>query len=422
MTRSSYHTSTEDGDRLITFPDPTFGVGPDGYLDGGGSAAARPLTGVRVVEVGSYVSGPLAGLMLSELGATVIKVEPPAGDPMRTFGLRHHGLSALWVNVNHGKQSIAVDLKSDEGRGQMLELAAAADVLIMNWRPGVAESLGLADPVLAGVNPRLIRMVISGFGESGPRMRAPVFDVLLQATTGLAAMEADDAHPTALRSLIADKTTAIFATQAILAALFRRSQTNVGARINLAMLDVMAYFDFPDLCQDRTFLDPEAQRDLRRTRSALLRTEDGFVAISPVSGRQIGNTCAAVGHPEWKDDLKQITEPTALMNELYNRVESVTVTGPTSHWLELFAEYDVPAAQVLDADEHFVDPQVLHNQLYSTSSSPVGPVRRVRHPAIFDGQVMTSRSPAPELGEHTEALLASPSDGAPVGQAATGLA
>jgi crotonobetainyl-CoA:carnitine CoA-transferase CaiB-like acyl-CoA transferase len=217
-------------------------------------------------------------------------------------------------------------------------------------------------------------------------------------------MEADDAHPTALRSLVADKTTAVFATQAILAALFQRCRTNVGTHIDLAMLDVMSYFDFPDLCQDRTFLDPEAPRDLRRTRSALLRTEDGFVAISPVSGRQIGNTCGAVGHPEWKDDLKQITEPTTLMNELYNRVESVTVTAPTSHWLELFAEFDVPAAPVLDADEHFADPQVLHNRVYTTSGSPAGPVRRVRHPAIFDGQILFGRHPAPRLGEHNDVL------------------
>jgi crotonobetainyl-CoA:carnitine CoA-transferase CaiB-like acyl-CoA transferase len=388
---------------VINFPDSTFGS--RARSDGATGPASRPLDGVRVVEVGSYVSGPLAGLMLAELGATVIKVEPPTGDPMRSFGLCHQGLSALWVNVNHDKQSVAIDLKSARGREQMTELAAAADVLIMNWRPGVAESLGMGDDVLAAANPRLIRMVISGFGESGPRTRAPVFDVLLQAMTGLAAMEADDAHPTSLRSLVADKTTAVFASQAILAALYQRSRTNLGTRIDLAMLDVMSYFDFPDLCQDRTFLDPEAQRNLRRTRSALLRTEDGFIAVSPVSGRQIGNTCVAVGHPEWRDDLKRLTEPTTLMNELYNRVESVTVSAPSSHWLELFVQYDVPAAPVLDADQHFADPQVLHNKVYSTSDSPAGPVRRVRHPAIFDRQILDSRNPAPRLGEHNDLLV-----------------
>jgi crotonobetainyl-CoA:carnitine CoA-transferase CaiB-like acyl-CoA transferase len=404
--------------RLITFPKPGYGL--DGVVSAdGASAPTRPLQDVRVVEVGSYVSGPLAGLMLAELGATVIKVEPPSGDPMRSFGLRHHGLSALWVNVNHDKQSVAIDLKSVQGHSYMLELAAAADVLIMNWRPGVAENLGLGDEVLVAKNPQLIRMVISGFGETGPRAKEPVFDVLLQATTGLAAMEADDAHPTALRSLVADKTTAVFAAQSILAALYQRTRTGVGSRISLAMLDVMSYFDFPDLCQDRTFLDGTG-RQLRRTRSALLPTEDGFVAISPVSGRQIGNTCTAVGHPEWIDDLKQIAEPTTLMNELYNRVETVTVTGPTSRWLELFARYDVPAAQVLSADEHFADPQVVHNDVYSTAQSPAGPVRRVRHPAIFDGQILGSRSPAPSLGEHTDLLLSPDEEPVEPLQATTG--
>jgi crotonobetainyl-CoA:carnitine CoA-transferase CaiB-like acyl-CoA transferase len=369
----------------------------------------RPLSGVRVLEVGSYVSGPLAALMLVELGATAVKVEPPGGDPMRSFGLRHRGLSALWVNVNHEKRSVVINLKSDEGREQMLALAAESDIVILNWRPGVAEGLGLGDDVLAAANPGLIRIVISGFGETGPRARTPVFDILLQAMSGLAAMETASEHPTAVRSLIADKTSASFAVQAALAALYKRSRTGKGARIDLAMLDVMSYFDFPDLCQDRTFLEPDpgTPTDLARTRSALLQTQDGYVAISPVSGRQIGNTCTAVGHSEWKDELKQIHNPTELMNALYERVEAITKTDTTSHWLAAFADHDVPAAPVLSADEHFVDPQVVHNHLYSTTASPVGPVRRVRYPAIYNGQALVGRASAPQLGEHTAELLPS---------------
>jgi crotonobetainyl-CoA:carnitine CoA-transferase CaiB-like acyl-CoA transferase len=384
-------------------PSPT----PNGHssMDAGGSAVARPLDGIRVVEVGSYVSGPWAGLMLAELGADVIKVEPPRGDPMRTFGLRHNGLSALWVNCNNDKQSVVIDLKSAEGHKQMLDLVGDTDILIQNWRPGVAEALNLHSELLQERNPRLIQLVITGFGGTGPRSRTPVFDLLLQATSGLAAMEATDDHPTAVRSLVADKATATFGMQAVLAALFARERTGNGTRIELAMLDVMAYFDFPDLGQDRTFLVPGVRRELRRGRSAILRTADGYLAISPVSGRQIGNTVAAVGHPEWKDDLKQLADPTELMDEVYNRVEKVTVTGPTEQWLRLFEEFDVPAAAVLTPDEHFTDPQVQHNRLYTTTDSPVGPVRRVRYPALFDGQVLGPRHPAPALGQDTEALL-----------------
>jgi crotonobetainyl-CoA:carnitine CoA-transferase CaiB-like acyl-CoA transferase len=387
----------------LEVPSPT----PNGHSPtaGGGSVAARPLDGIRVVEVGSYISGPWVGLMLAELGADVVKVEPPRGDPMRTFGLRHNGLSALWVNCNHDKQSVVIDLKSADGHKQMLDLVASTDILIQNWRPGVAESLNLPSELLQERNPRLIQLIITGFGGTGPRSRTPVFDLLLQATSGLAAMEATETQPTAVRSLVADKATATFGVQAVLAALIARERTGNGSRAELAMLDVMAYFDFPDLGQDRTFLAPEVRHELRRGRPAILRTSDGYLAISPVSGRQIGNTVAAVGHPEWKDDLKQLVDPTELMDEVYNRVEQVTRTGPTAHWLGLFEEFDVPAAAVLTPDEHFADPQVQHNRLYTTTDSPAGPVRRVRYPALFDGQVLAPRRPAPALGQDTEAVL-----------------
>src|SRR5580693_6099114 len=146
---------------------------PNGHSSNadGGSAVARPLDGIRVVEVGSYVSGPWVGLMLAELGADVIKVEPPRGDPMRTFGLRHNGLSALWVNCNHDKQSVVIDLKSAEGHQQMLDLVASTDILIQNWRPGVAESLNLHSELLQERHPRLIQLIITGFGGTGPRSR-----------------------------------------------------------------------------------------------------------------------------------------------------------------------------------------------------------------------------------------------------------
>jgi crotonobetainyl-CoA:carnitine CoA-transferase CaiB-like acyl-CoA transferase len=369
------------------------------------SSDRRPLDRIRVVETGNYVAGPWAGLMLAELGADVIKVEPPRGDPMRAFGLRHKRLSALWVNCNHDKRSVVIDLKSIEGRDAMLKLVSGADILIQNWRPGVAESLRLDDDVLREHNPRLIRLVITGFGSTGPRLRAPAFDVLLQATSGLAVLEGSPDQPVALRSLVADKATAVFGVQAVLAALFARERTAQGSRIELAMLDVISYFDFPDLCQDRTFLDPRAPHELRRGRSGILRTEDGYLALSPVSGHQIGNTVVAVGHPEWKDDLKTLVDPTDLMDTVYERVEQITITRPTSHWLRVFEQFDVPAAPVLSADEHFGDQQVRHNRLYSTADSPAGPVRRVRYPAIVDGTVFTAQRPPPDLGEHTRAVL-----------------
>ncbi len=364
------------------------------------------LSGVRVVEVASYVSGPLATQVLSDLGAEVVKVEPPAGDPMRNFGLRVDGLSAMWVNVNRGKKGVVVNLKDPDGMGQFRQLLATADIFVQNWRPGVAESLGLGDGDLAELNPRLIRVSITGFGATGPSKSRPVFDVLLQAASGLAASEGADGQPSSVRSLIADKTTALFAANACLAALARRNQTGLGCRIEMAMLDVLAYFDFPDLGQDRTFLGEGLQQDLRRGRSPLLRTSDGYVAVSPVSGSQIGAAVTAVGHPEWKNDLKKIDNPTELTNILYDRLEAETQHRPTAEWVAIFEAHDVPAAPVMTIDQHLVDEQVLVNQLYSEGSSPVGPVRQVRYPIRIDGQLLQPPGPAPDLGEHTDEVFA----------------
>jgi crotonobetainyl-CoA:carnitine CoA-transferase CaiB-like acyl-CoA transferase len=171
------------------------------------------------------------------------------------------------------------------------------------------------------------------------------------------------------------------------------------------MLDVLAYFDFPDLGQDRTFLDADAPHELRRGRSGLLETSDGFLAVSPVSGRQIGAAVTAVGHPEWKDDLKQIRHPTELTDALYDRLETVTRLQPTAHWLEVFAQHDVPAAAVMTLDEHLDDEQVLVNAIYSNGGSPVGPVRQVRYPARVDGHLLRPAGDAPDLGQHTTEVV-----------------
>lgn len=351
-----------------------------------------PLAGTSVVEAANYVSGPFAGMMLAHLGAEVIKVEPSQGDPVLTYGLRHKRISALWVNVNHGKTIARHDLKSDDGQQYVHSLLSDADVFLQNWRPGVADSLGLGAEELCDRYPRLIWTGISGFGPSGPRAAAPAFDPLIQATTGLSHFEAIGGHPTSLRSALADKVTSAMAVQAILAALLNRSRTGRGARIDISMLDAMAYFNFPDVGRDRTFLTPEAAADLPAGRSAVVETSDGYLTIAPVSGRQFKSALDAVGHPEWKEDLKQTSNVVEMTNLLYGRLEAVTRTAPTGEWERRFREYDVPASSILTKDEHMDDAQTNHNAIYSTIDSPAGLVRRVRYPALVNTQAM---SPVP---------------------------
>jgi crotonobetainyl-CoA:carnitine CoA-transferase CaiB-like acyl-CoA transferase len=366
---------------------------------------AAPLDGVVVVEAGTYMSAPLGAMMLAQLGARVIKVEPPAGDPYRKYGLRHAGMSASWVDVNHGKESVALDLKAAGDRARMDELLAGADVFVQNWRPGVADGLGYAAEILSARYPRLVHLAISGFGETGPRSSVPVFDGLLQAASGFAATEAGPGNPPVMtRSFIVDKITATFATQAVLAALVERSRTGVGTHLELAMLDVMAFFNFPDLGQDRTFLPPAPAVDMPPARSAILRTSDGHILVSPVSGRQIAGAVTAVGHPEWKHDLKRIDSPSRLLHELLDRLESVTRAWTTDACATAFADHDVPAAVVVDMDAHFADAQTLHNEIYDAVETAFGPVRRVRHPLRMGGALMRPAAPSPALGDSPATL------------------
>jgi crotonobetainyl-CoA:carnitine CoA-transferase CaiB-like acyl-CoA transferase len=354
------------------------------------------LAGTRVVEAANYVSGPFTGMMLAHLGAEVVKVEPSEGDPVLRYGIRHERISALWVNVNHGKRILHHDLRSNEGQRAIHSLLENADVFLQNWRPGVADSMGLGADELCARYPRLIWTGISGFGPNGPRAGAPAFDPLIQATTGLSDFEAIGGNPTWLRSALADKVTSAYAVQTILAALLNRSRTGRGARIDLSMLDVMAYFNFPDVGRDRTFLAPEAAVNLPAGRSAVVKTSDGYLTIAPVSGRQFKAALEAVGHPEWMEDLKRTNNVVELTNLLYDRLESITRTAPTSEWEERFRQFDVPATAVLTKDEHMDDVQTIHNAIYSEIDSSAGRIRRVRYPAVVDGQELLP-VPAPDL-------------------------
>ncbi|MEI7547979.1 MAG: CoA transferase [Actinomycetota bacterium] len=359
------------------------------------TVAEPPLRGIVVVEAGTYVTAPFAGMMLAQLGARVIKIEPPRGDPFRRFAHRHRGLSAAWVNVNQGKESLLLDLKLDEGRAQLQALLADADVFIQNWRPGVATSLGVDPDATVAAHPRLIYLSISGFGDSGPRAAAPVFDALLQASSGLATLETRGEHPNVLRSFVADKTTATYATQAILAALIARARTGRGGRLDLAMLDVMAHFNFPDLFQERTFLEPVQLPVPPPPPSAIVPTLDGYVCIAPVTGGHLGALARCLGHPEWIAHLKAIETPRQLITEIIRLATTETATRTTTDCIRLFADADVPATEVRTADEHLIDAQTVHNRLYDSAASPVGPIRRVRHPLTVGGAMLPRVGPYP---------------------------
>ena len=347
----------------------------------------RPLDGVKVVEAASYVTGPFAALALADLGASVTKVEPPRGDPMRRFGLRHQGVGLGFAAVNRNKASATVDLKTEAGLDELHRLLGTADVFITNWRPAVAARLGLTPDAVRLRHPRLIWIRLSGYGQDGPMADLPAFDSIVQARSGVVSQNGEP--PRLVPGYLADKVTAMVATQSILAALVHRDRSGAGAGavVDVSMVDSMAYFLAPDLLGDHLVVgepEPGVARHIAAARP--LRTQDGWIVISPVSGQQMKGALSAVGHPEWGEQLRAAATATGMIERFYELIETVLTGRSTADWERAFAEADVPASAVLSFGDHLADPQVAANGTYREVDDPrLGRVRNLRHPALFDG-------------------------------------
>jgi crotonobetainyl-CoA:carnitine CoA-transferase CaiB-like acyl-CoA transferase len=294
----------------------------------------------------------------------------------------------------------------------MLALLESADVFITNWRPPVVRSLGLDDGILAARNAALIRVYVSGFGPTGPRADDPVFDTIVQARSGMThALTSGDQPPRLQPGYPVDKYTGVVAAQAVLAALFARERRpgKAGERLDVAMLDATSYVNFPELFANRTFVDhqPAEARNVGGTSLRAVQTADGWIICGAVSGQQIRNACTVVGHPEWGDEMLSIKDAVAMVAEFFDRIESVTRTGPTADWVERFTAVDVPAAKLLEIDEHLADEQVVHNRINAVEEwEGIGSVRGPRYPGVFSSSdLLTGQGRAPRLGEQTDDIL-----------------
>jgi CoA:oxalate CoA-transferase len=371
---------------------------------------APPLDGVRVLEAASFVSGPYVGQMLADLGAEVVKVEPPPrGDPFRRFTRPAGEFSPIFANCNRGKRSVTLDLKDQDQRNALLALIDESDVWIANWRPGVADRLGLSDDVLVARNERLIRLYVSGYGEQGPRAQAPVFDTIVQATSGLTFAAGRDEGPAVLPGFPVDKLTASIATQAVLAALYCRERRGQGERIDLSMLATAAYVNFVELFANRTFVDDQPPEPRNRQAAGLrpLRARDGWLTIAPASGTSIRSLCEAVGHSEWAEQLRGLGDQSEVAASLFARLEPLLSSRAVDEWIALFAACDVPAARCLTMDEHLSDEQVAVQDIYRIEEwEGIGQVRTVRYPAWFGSAGRLGASgPAPRAGQDNDEIL-----------------
>ncbi|MDX3898959.1 MAG: CoA transferase [Sphingobium sp.] len=360
----------------------------------------RPLMGVKVIDMTTYLAGPFSAKMLSDLGADVIKVEMPSGDPYRNVGPTRNGTSIYWLNGNNGKSGVTIDLKTPKGLEQLKGLLRDADIFIENSKPQVTAKLGLGQDVVRQVNPRLIRLSITGYGPDGPLSSEPVYDALLQGRTGLLAFEAADGKPRATNHFLADKIGGAFACQMALAGLYQRERTGEGMHLQGSMLDIMTYYNFPDMLQHRTFLDDT--RDWNAPPQVVVETKDGHMVLSPVTGKQLSATLQVVDKVDQKDELRGIADSRARTYRFFEIIAEPLKTKTTAEWLPLFGALDVPVAPVNGPDEGLTDAQVVHNEIYSEMETPLGTVRAPRYPMTVDGRKLTPRGPAPALGEHND--------------------
>lgn len=379
-----------------------------------------PLHGIRVLDLTGMISGPMAAMILADQGADVIKIEPPTGDLMRHFGVLHRGMSSSFLSNNHGKRSLAVDIKTPSGLEVVRKLAATADVLLQNFRPGTIERMGLGEAEIRAIKPDIVFVSISGFGEKGPYAGQRVYDPVIQAVSGLAEIQADrpSGQPRMVRTTIPDMTTAVTAAQAITAALFARERSGKGQHVRLAMLDTMVAFLWPEASSSLSFVGNEA--DPARGQMGLdlvFKTMDRHITAGTVSTDEWQGFCRAVNRSDLIGDERFASVPARARNNVERRqiMSAEIAKWPSAEILDRLRAESVPCGPVLSRTEVLSDEQVLLNGIIEVREDPLlGPVRQPRPAARFSETPAGIQRPAPYLGAHNADIMAelgySPSD------------
>ena len=362
------------------------------------------LAGVRVVEQGTFITGPCCGMMLADLGADVIKIESPDGDPYRAYQGGQY--SPHFQAYNRNKRSVCLDLKQAQDRSLFDTLIREADVYIQNFRPGTADRLGAGPERLHGLNPRLVYCSISGFGSSGPYVDRPSYDSVAQALSGFLSVVVDPERPRFLGPALADAITGIFAAYGVLGALFERSRTERGRVVEVSMLEAMAHFAVePFAAYFALGTVPKSSDRPRLAQAHILRTGDGGLIAIHLSSLEKFWTglIAALEAPELGADPRfatrvlRIEHYEALGAELDARFRG----RPTEHWVARLALHDVPFAPIHSVDAAVADPQARHLGLIVPVDAPQTARHAVRPAVQFDGQRAASVRAAPLLGEQT---------------------
>lgn len=369
-----------------------------------------PLDGVRIIDLSAIISGPMATGILADQGADVIKIEPPGiGDLVRYLGPTRNGVNAMFSAVNRNKRAMTLNLKSADGRAVLLDLVKTADVFVENFRPGAIERLGLGYEKLKEVNPGLVYVSMSGFGDNGPYAKRRVYDPVIQATSGFSDTQQNAAgEPQLIQTLACDKVTAVTAAQAITAALYAKARGRGGSLVEVNMLDSAIAFLWPDAFYNLTFEGECPRSPDFASFYSIRKTKDGYITMLAISDGEFRAACRAIGRPELADDPRYRSVPDRMANATTMMAEFAAIIGAmeTTEIMSRLEAEDVPHARVLRREDVIKNEQVAANGTIVRFEDPrAGGMRMARAPALFGGDALPIRRYAPALGEHTDEVL-----------------
>ncbi len=375
-----------------------------------------PLQGLRILDLTSVLMGPYATQLMADMGADVVKIEPPDGDTVRGIGpMRNPGMGHIFLHVNRNKRSLVLDLKQPDGLAAFYRLAETADVVIYNIRPQAMRRLGIDYERLQAINPRIIYAGLYGYSEAGPYAGKPAYDDLIQgaaAVPSIMSMASGD-RPRYVPLTLADRTVGLMASTTILAAVVARAQSGVGQQIEIPMFETMVQYVLSDHLAGETFVPangPSGYPRLLVKDRRPYQTQDGYLCVLIYNDKQWASFLTLIGHADWFTQdprFANIGVRTRHINELYAMVAQAMATRTTQEWIDLLDGADIPCMPLHDIDSLTHDPHL----------AAVGMIREVTHPTeglmrqigvpvrLFGTPLREEQIPAPHLGQHSAEIL-----------------
>ena len=376
--------------------------------------AEKPLAGLKVVEMSTMITCSLAAMMMRAQGAEVVKVEPVLmGDPMRYVGSMKNGQSALFHNCNRGKRSLAIDIKNQHGIEAVRRLAAEADVMVNNYRPGVMDALGIGPDAVRALNPRLVNVSVTGFGTVGPMAQRPAYDHVIQGISGLTGLQGGDFEGDAeydfIKMLICDKVTAYTVAQAATAALVARASTGEGQHIDISMLHACLAFMWPDGMMGHTLHDDDVIDMPPMSESYhVLNTKDGSIACTALTDQHWEAILRLIDREELKEDERFATLPGRMMHlpDIMKVLKAEVEELSMAQVMSVFEAADIPSTPCETRHTVSANEQVQAiGALETYVTENMGKLTAPTPPVLFAGATTSLAEPSPGHGQHSRAIM-----------------